>query len=170
MRHTPFWFIYILLLVVQLLLNHFLRMSSYVAICILPVMVLCISIRIKTWAVMLIAFGTGLAADLLSEGVLGLNTVALVPVALLRGPIINVVFGPEVSSRQEDFSPRRNGWEKVMLAAALALLLYLMLYVWTDAAGMRPFGFNLLRLVCTLAVSLPANLITLELLAPDSRR
>ena len=170
MRHTTFWFTYVLLLVVQLLLNRFLRVSPYVAVYILPMMVLCISIRVQTWAVMLIAFATGVAADLLSEGVVGLNAVALVPVALLRNIIVQAVFGTEVFARQEDFSSRRNGWGKVSLAATLALLLYLIMYIWVDAAGMRPFGYNLLRLVCSLAVSLPANLIALELLAPDSRR
>jgi hypothetical protein len=170
MRKPLFWPIYVLLLIAQLVLTHYFRVSPYLTLCILPVMVLCIPIRLNTVWVMLIAFATGLVADLLGEGVLGLNALALVPVGFLRNWIIQLIFGTEVFARGEDFSARRNGLGKVLLAALLALAVYFILFIWVDAAGTRPFGFNLLRLLCSLGGSMLLALLTLELLAPDPRR
>lgn len=170
MKKPVFWLIYVLLVIAQILLTHFLRMSPYLTLCILPVLVLCIPIRVGTVGVMLIAFVTGLTADLVGEGVLGLNTLALVPVGFLRNQIIQLVFGTEVFARGEDFSARRNGVGKVALAALIAEAIFFLLFIWVDGAGTRPFGFNLLRFMCSLGGSMLLALLTLDLLAPDPRR
>lgn len=170
MKKPVFWLIYVLLVIVQLLLTHFLRVSPYFTLCLLPMLVLCIPIRVNTVGAMLIAFVTGLIVDLISEGVLGLNTLALVPVGLLRDSIIRLIFGTEVFARKEDFSARRNGLGKVALAALIAEALFFILFIWVDAAGTRPFGFNLLRLVCSLSGSMVLAMLASDLLAPDPRR
>ena len=90
MRKSGFWVAYFLLLVAQILLSNYFLFTPYITLSILPVMVLCISTRIAPYVCMLIAFGSGLMVDWLSEGVLGLNAFALVPVALLGavpGPV-----------------------------------------------------------------------------------
>ena len=170
MRKSGFWLIYLLLAIAQLILTNFLRLSPYLMLSILPVMVLCIPIRTSTAVTMIIAFATGLSVDLLSEGVLGLNALALVPVALCRNSILRLVFGTELFARGEDFTARRNGVGKVMLAALIANILFLALYVWVDSAGMRPFSFNVIRFGVSLAASMVLSHPVLELLAPDSRR
>lgn len=170
MKKPLFWLIYVLLVIAQLLLTHFLRVSPYLTLCLLPVLVLCIPIRVGTVGAMLIAFATGFTVDLLSEGILGLNTLALVPIGLLRNWIIRLVFGTEVFAREEDFSVRRNGLGKVLLAILIADAIFLALFVWVDAAGTRPFGFNLLRFLCSLGGSMLVALPALDLLAPDPRR
>ena len=143
---------------------------SYLMFTILPVMVLCISIRIGTLGTMLIAFVTGLTVDLLSEGLLGLNALSLVPVAFCRNGIIRLVFGNEVFARGEDFSAQRNGLGKVILATLIAYALFLAVYVWVDSAGMRPLSFNAIRFAVSLVAGLLASLLCLGLLAPDPRR
>lgn len=170
MRRPVFWFIYILLVIVQLLLTNYLRVSPYLMLSILPVMVLCISIRVGTLGAMLIAFASGLAVDYLSEGMLGLNALALVPVAYLRNGIIRLIFGNELFARQEDFSLQRNGFGKVMLALLLAQSLFLLIYIWVDGAGMRPFTFNAIRFGVSLVAGMLFSLPVMGLLAPDPRR
>lgn len=170
MRKSGFWFIYALLMVAQLLLSTYLRVSPYLMLTILPVMVLCISIRNSTASTMLIAFVTGLVIDLLSEGMLGLNALALVPVAFCRNSIIRLVFGQELFAREEDFSIQKNGFGKVVLAVLLAQALFLLVYIWVDGAGMRSVSFNALRFAVSLVAGLLISLLTLSLLAPDTRR
>lgn len=170
MRNPTFWITYLLLVVVQLVLSHFFRLSPYFTLCILPVMVLSIPIRVGTAGTMLIAFATGITIDLISEGVLGLNTLALVPIGLLRNGTIRLVFGSEVFAREEDFSARRNGLGKVALAALIAEAVFFTLYIWIDSAGTRPLGFNLLRFLGSLSGSMVLSMLSLELLAPDPRR
>ena len=68
MRKGKFWLVYLLLAAAQMLLCNYVHLSAYLFISILPVMVLCISTRVPTWVTMVIAFLTGLAVDILSEG------------------------------------------------------------------------------------------------------
>lgn len=170
MRRSIFWLNYALLVVVQLLLSNFLRVSPYMVLSILPLMVLSISIRVGTVGAMLIAAATGLTVDFLTEGFIGLNTIALVPVAFCRNGIIRLVFGTELFARGEDFSPQRNGFWKTLLALLLGQSIFLLIYIWIDGAGMRPFSFNALRFVVSLLTGMLISLFTLGLLAPDPRR
>ena len=170
MRKPEFWIVYVLLLLAQLLLSNYFHVTPYIMLTILPVMVLCISIRVGTVGAMLIAFATGLAVDWLSEGVLGLNALALTPVAFLRNPIIRLVFGSEVFARGEDFSLQRSGFGKVSLALLLAQSVFLLVYIWADGAGLRPLWFNAARFGASLAAGFALSLCTLQVLAPDPRR
>lgn len=170
MRRNVFWLNYILLVIVQLLLTNYLRISPYLMLSILPILVLCISIRIETVGTMFIAFATGLAVDLLSEGLLGINALALVPVAFFRNAIIRLIFGTELFARSEDFSVKRNGFGKLVLALTLGQILFLLVYIWVDSAGMRPFSFNAIRFAVSLAGGILVSMLTLGLLAPDPRR
>ena len=170
MRKSGFWVAYSLLLVAQILLSNYFRFTPYITLSILPVMVLCISTRIKTSACMLIAFLTGLTVDWLAEGVLGLNALALVPVALLRNPIIHMMFGEGMFTREEDFTVQGNGFAKVLLTIFMGQALFLAIYIWADGAGLRPLWFCLSRFSASLAAGLLVSLLTLNVLAADPHR
>ena len=113
---------------------------------------------------------SGLVVDFLSEGVLGLNALALIPVAFARHGIIGLIFGPELFARKEDFSVGRCGFGKVAVSIFLALLIFLVIYIWADGAGTRPLWFNGLRLAASLVASFVVSLLTLGVLAPDPRK
>lgn len=170
MRKSGFWAAYLLLLLAQLLLSNFFNLTPYLMLAILPVMVLCIPIRVGPVGAMLIAFATGLVTDLLSEGLLGLNAFALVPVAALRFPIIKLVFGTELFARGEDFSPRRNGLWKTVLATTLSQAVFTLLYVWADGAASQPFWFDAARFGISLVAGTILSLACLPSLAPDTRK
>ena len=100
----------------------------------------------------------------------GLNTLALLPVAYLRIPLIKLIFGEDLISRGEDFTVRKNGIGKVTLAVILVQSLFLLLYIWADGAGMRPFWFNALRFGASLLAGYAAAIIVIDALAPDTRK
>jgi len=165
-----FWIAYVLLLLAQLLMSNYFHVTPYIFLTILPVMVLCIPIRVGTAGAMFIACFSGLVIDFLSEGVLGLNALALIPVAFARNGIIGLIFGPELFARKEDFSVGRCGFGKVAVSLFLALLIFLVIYIWADGAGTRPLWFNGLRLAASLVASFVVSLLTLGVLAPDPRK
>ena len=169
MKKSGFWLIYIILLVAQLLLSTYANFTPCVMVTMLPVMVLCMPIRMGTVLAMVIAFATGLSVDLLSEGLLGLNALALVPVAFARNSIIRLIFGGELFAREEDFSIHRNGFWKVLVAIVLSTALFLAVYIWADGAGTRPLLFNAIRFGASLVASTLLSLLVVNLLAPDSR-
>lgn len=170
MRKSGFWVAYFLLLVAQILLSNYFLFTPYITLSILPVMVLCISTRIKPYVCMLIAFGSGLMVDWLSEGVLGLNAFALVPVALLRNPVIRLVYGEGLFTRKEDFTVKGHGFAKVIMAILMVQALFLTLYIWADGAGLRPLWFSLARFFASLPAGLVVSLLTLNVLAADPHR
>ena len=170
MRKNEFWAVYLLLLLAQLLLSNYVNVSPYIMVTILPVMVLCIPLRVGPVPTMIIAFATGLVVDLLSEGLLGLNAIALVPVAFIRNSIIRLMFGEELFSRREDFCPRRHGMGKTAVATFTGIAVFLLIYVWVDGAGIRTFWFNAARWGASLACSLLLSLACLPNLAPDTRK
>ncbi|MBP5483688.1 MAG: hypothetical protein J6X99_05460 [Bacteroidales bacterium] len=170
MRKNAFWIVYVMLLLGQLLISNYFTFTPYITLSILPVMVLCISTSVSTPATMIIAFLTGLAVDWLSEGVLGLNAIALVPVAYIRKPVIQFIFGNSLSARKEDFTVQSNGQLSVMVAILAVQAVFLAIYIWVDGAGMRPFWFNVARFFASLAAGLLVSVFTLTPLASDNRR
>ena len=88
---------YILLFLAQAALWNYANFSQYLLIVFLPAMLLCLPIGRSPVHTMAVAFVTGLLMDFLVTGQLGLTSLALVPVALLRRPVIRLVFGAELS-------------------------------------------------------------------------
>lgn len=170
MRKSNFFLVYLLLTVAQILICNYFHLTPYVTLSLLPVMVLCLPVRISTTAALFIAFATGLSVDFLAEGLIGLNTLALLPVAFLRMPLIRLIFGEDLISRKEDFTVRKNGMGKVTLAILLVQALFLLLYIWADGAGTRPFWFNAVRFGASLLTGYLAALAVIGVLAPDTRK
>ena len=76
-----FGILYVLLIICQVLMSTYTQLGPYIMLSMLPAMVLCIPTGVRTTTCMLIAFASGLAVDWLSEGFIGLNIAALLPVA-----------------------------------------------------------------------------------------
>ena len=170
MRKNSYYFVFLLLVALQMLICNYLSLAAWLMLSILPVMILCVPLRLPTFWTMLLAFATGCAVDLLSEGILGLNALALVPVAAVRKDIIRLIFGDELFARKEDFSVRKNGFGKVALAIFLVQALFLVIYIWADGAGTRPFSFNAIRFGISLLAGWALSLIIIDILAPDTRK
>lgn len=157
--------IYILLVVAQILICNFINLGQYLMLSILPVMVLCLPLTIPAAGLMLIAAVCGLAVDWLAEGILGLNMLAIVPVAFIRNMVVNLLFGKDHTERGDGFSIRKNGFVRVSVAILICQAVFLTIYVIADGAGTRPFLFNLIKvgvsLVCGYIISLPiVNMLT----------
>ena len=161
---------YILLLVAQMLICNYFHVSPYLMLSILPAMVLCIPTRVRTAFAMLIAFATALCVDLLAEGVLGLNILALVPVALCRRSICGFIFGEELLVREEDFSTRKYGFPKVIFALVIVQFIFLAVYLYADGAVVRPPLFSLERFGVSLLAGVLVSIPVAEILTPDDRK
>lgn len=165
MNRNHFFLSYLLLLILQMLLSNYFNLSPYISLSILPVMILMLPIRYGTVFAMLLAFASGLAVDWLSEGVIGLNALALVPVALARKGIIYLVFGSEFFVRKENISLRKHGFAKMSVAIVMAQSLFLLIYIWADGAATRPFSFNATRFFVSLIAGWLLSLLLSKALA-----
>ena len=170
MRKPGFTLTYILLMIAQILLCNFCNFSQYLIVVFLPVMILCIPIKHGSVFAMCAAFVTGFAVDFLSSGMLGLTSLALVPVAAARKGIIRLVFGSELFSRGEEISVQRQGLGKSLLAILMVTAVFLVLYIWADGAGTRPMEFNLCKLGFSLAADTLISYFVCALLTSDEIR
>lgn len=164
------WALYLLFMAVQLVMTNYLHLSQFVTLSILPALIMCLPLSFAPWVAMLFAFATGLTVDFFAEGVIGLNTVALLPVAALRLPVISLMIGSDAIERGMDFNFKKNGPAKVTMVTFIPLFVFLFIYIAADGAGMRPFWFNCARFAASLAVDLFLCLMVVKTLNPDDRR
>lgn len=165
-----FGILYVLLIICQVLMSTFTQLGPYIMLSMLPAMILCIPTGIRTSICLLIAFASGLAADWLSEGFLGLNTAALLPVALIRKGTIRIFLGEDIINRNDTFSIRKNGLGKVSLALITSISVFLAIHIFLDGAGTRPMWFCLTRFGASLACNWLVGLLVINILTPDDRK
>lgn len=170
MKQHSFLLTFILMLIGQILLCNYFRVTQYVTLSILPVMIMCIPTKHSTTLALIAAFVTGLAVDMLSEGIIGLNVLALVPVAFVRQKVVKAIFGEEIFTRGGNFSIGRYGPTKVSFAILIAQSLFLFIYVLADGAGTRPLWFNGARFGASLLAGYLLSLFVVEMMSPDDRK
>jgi hypothetical protein len=165
-----FGLLYFLLMVCQVLLCNYFQFTPYAMLTLLPAMILCVPLTVSTIGCMFLALASGLAVDWLAEGVVGLNASALIPVALLRKPLIRLYFGEDLITRKDSFSLRKYGLTKVSAAVITSLAVFLVIYIFLDGAGTKPLWFNLTRGGITFLCSYLVSLIVINTLTPDDRK
>lgn len=162
---------YILLLVAQILLWNYFNFTQFLTIAILPAMILCLPVRKSAVFGMAVAFISGVIVDFFAGGLVGLTSFALVPAALLRLPVIQLVFGSELRARGEDISFQRQGTQKMLLATCLVTAVFLLLFITVESAGTRPLWVDLTKFAASLAAStLVSTYITWILCSEDSQK
>lgn len=170
MKTQNFGLLYFLMVLGQMVLCNFADFSPFVMLTMLPAMVICVPLSVSTPACMLLAFATGLSVDWLSEGIIGINAASLVPVALMRKPLIRFFLGEDIITRSDSFSFRKNGISKISFILIISTLIFLSIYVFLDGAGTRPAWFNLTRTGASLGCDLILALIVTGILTTDDRR
>ena len=159
---------YILLFLAQAVLWNFFPFAQHLTLVFLPAMLLCLPQERGPVRMMLTAFLTGLALDFIVSGQLGLTSFALVPVALLRRPVISLVFGSELFARGEELSFERQGWQKFVPAILLLTAVFLIVFIWVDNAGTRPFWFCALKFVLSLLASSALSVLVAVVMLNES--
>lgn len=162
--------LYTLLLIGQIILCNYGQLSPYMMLSLLPAMVLCIPTGVSTMAGMAIAFVSGLSVDWLSEGIIGLNAAALVPVAFIRKGVIKIFLGEDIITRGDRFTYRKNGFAKISAAHSVCLILFLGLYILLDGAGTRPAWFCLTKGGISFVCNFILAIIVTNILSPDERK
>lgn len=165
-----FFILYLLLLICQIAICNYAALGPYLMLTLLPAMVICIPLTISTPVCMLIAFASGLAVDWLSEGLIGINAASLIPVAALRSTFIRIFLGEDIINRKDSFSVRRNGAGKISIVMAATTSVFLLVYIFLDGAGTRPFWFCTARFFASLAANMILAALVTDILTPDDRR
>ena len=170
MKTQNFGLLFFMMVLGQMVLCNFAGFSPFIMLTMLPAMIVCVPLTVSTPLCLLLAFATGLSVDWLSEGLIGINAASLVPVALMRKPLIRFFLGEDLITRSDSFSFRKNGVGKISLVLIVSLLIFLGIYVFLDGAGTRPTWFNLTRMGLSLLCNYVLALIVTNILTVDDRR
>ena len=160
----------VLFVVAQMLLSNYALFTPFVMLGILPAVVLCITPKAGTVLTMLIAFAMGLAVDLLAEGTLGINALSLVPIALIRRPLIEAICGNEPFENKEPISIKKYGFSRISLAIIIVCAIFTAIYTIADCAGTRPFWFILAKTGASTMASYVVSILIVHQLTNDYRR
>lgn len=145
MKKTQIFICILVLCLVQMLLNNFLNINYLLSLSLLPLAILCLPRDFPGIAALIVAFAAGLLCDFASTGNLGLESCALMPLALLRSPLLSF-FGTEEGLGSKEGCPLSGmSSGRVFLLLLAGCLIFYAVFVWVDAAGTRSFAFNLLR-------------------------
>ena len=158
--------LYVVLTVIQIVFNNFFGLSRYVLVSVLPVLVLMLPARYGRIAAMLVAFATGFAVDFFSTGMLGITSLALVPVAVVGRPIMGAALARQGVTR-EDISFKRLGIVGMSLSVALVCAIFFLIYIWADVAGTVGFWPSALRFLLSVLVSTPFGVLIARQLRPE---
>lgn len=161
--------IFLLLVIAQLMICNYVHISAYLMLSILPTLILFLPRNISTIPSLLIAFAVGISIDAFGEGLFGLNTIALLPVAYFRKPILSMIFGQELIERNENISLHKYGFAKVSFALLCAESLFLIIYIAADGAGIRSFSFNSIRFIISLISGYLLSLPIINILNYEDR-
>lgn len=170
MKTQNFGLLFFMMVLGQMVLCNFAGFSPFITLTMLPAMIVCVPLTVSTPLCLLLAFATGLSVDWLSEGLIGINAASLVPVALMRKPLIRFFLGEDLITRSDSFSFRKNGIGKISFVLIVSLLIFLGIYVFLDGAGTRPTWFNLTRMGLSLLCNYVLALIVTNILTVDDRR
>ena len=165
-----FGLLYCMMLICQIVLSTYSPIGPYITLTVLPAMILCIPTSVSTLACMFIAFASGLCVDWLSEGLIGINAAAIVPVALARRSIVKIFFGEDLITRKDSFSFNKYGTAKVSAAITTSIAIFLAMYIMLDGAGTRPLWFNTVSFLASLLCNWLLGLIVTHTLTPDDRK
>lgn len=161
---------WLLLLAIQAVICDCMFLGPLVTVSLLPAMVMFIPLHTRTEVTMLIAFAAGFAVDWASDGVLGLNMAALVPVALVQKPLVRLFIGEDTVVRTEALSVKKSGWTRMLALVTVATAVFLTVYVTVDGAGERTFGFSALRFAVSLAADVPFGAAVIHIFSGRNSR
>ena len=157
---------YVILTVVQIVFNNYFGLSRYVLISVLPVLVLMLPARLGRIVAMLVAFATGLVVDFFSTGMLGITSLALVPVALVGRPITSAAVARQGAIR-EDITFKRLGIVGISYSVALVCAIFFFIYIWADAAGTVGFWPSALRFLLSVLASTLVGVLIARQIRPE---
>lgn len=167
MTTSRFTVLYIIVLFAQVVIGNYCDFTQLLFITVLPSMIMMLPPSVSTRKALTIAFFSALFIDLATESIIGINVFAAVPTALVRRPVITMLFGDDPDGRGKTISMSGTGFLQVCIMILISTAIFLALYLWADGAGL---GFSVAKFFVSLVASTICSIGACDLLASGHRR
>lgn len=145
--------LFVLIFILQVLISSYVDLGAYIYICLIPLLVINIPMKVDIRLTMIIGFAIGLLLDVFANGVLGLNAAAATWVAAFKGPIFQKTVNKEHRYNIEVPSMRNIGIFNYIFYLTICTLIYLCSYMVMECFSLRPFLFIVIRILISLVVN-----------------
>lgn len=145
--------LFVLIFILQILICNYVELGAYVYICLIPLLIINIPMKVDIRLTMLAGFAIGLLLDIFANGVLGLNAAAGTMLASFKGPLFQRTVNKEHRYNIEVPSMRNIGILNYVIYLTLCTLIYLTTYTLLECVSLRPFLFILFRILISLVIN-----------------
>ncbi|MBO4768662.1 MAG: hypothetical protein J5495_03905 [Bacteroidales bacterium] len=145
--------LFVLIFILQVLICNYVDLGAYIYICLLPLLIINIPMKLDIRLTMLIGFALGLLLDFFANGVLGLNAAAATTLAAFKGPLFQKTINKEHRYNIEVPSMRNVSVINYIIYLTMCTAIYLVTYMLLECVSLRPFLFILIRILISLAVN-----------------
>jgi len=144
---------FIVLFFLQIILNDFLNISSYLYLSLIPLAIIIIPKGIQTWKIMAFGFVFGLLFDMISDGVLGLNAAASVALAASRDWLFGVIVNKDKSDKAQTISVRSMSVIRYIWFVLSCVSVYLLIYILLDDIQTRSSTFFFMKFLLSMIIN-----------------
>ena len=145
--------LFVLIFILQVLICNYVDFGAYIYICLIPLLVINIPMKLDIRLTMIIGFALGLQLDVFANGVLGLNAAAATMLAAFKGSLFEKTVNKEHRYNIEVPSMRNVGIINYIAYLTLCTAIYLVTYTLLECVSLRPFLFILIRILISLLVN-----------------
>lgn len=150
----------VFLMLIQMLLSGYVNIWPMLYIAVFPMLLIALPHNINRYISLLIAFGTGLLTDFISDGVLGLNAAAATALMYFREPFFHLIINKSTLENMTLLTERSIGTSKFILLSAFSYAIFFIFYIAFDSGESTSFYYILLR----FAINLIVNVVLIILL------
>ena len=145
--------LFVLIFILQVLICNYVDVGAYIYICLIPLLIINIPMKLDIRLTMLIGFALGLLLDLFANGVLGLNAAAGTMLAAFKGPLFQKTVNKEHRYNIEVPSMRNIGIMSYIAYLTMCTVIYLFTFTLLECVSLRPFLFILIRILISLIIN-----------------
>lgn len=145
--------LFVLIFILQVLICNYVDVGAYIYICLIPLLIINIPMKLDFRLTMLIGFALGLLLDLFANGVLGLNAAAGTMLAAFKGPLFQKTVNKEHRYNIEVPSMRNIGIINYIAYLTMCTAIYLFTFTLLECVSLRPFLFILIRILISLVIN-----------------
>ncbi len=151
-RYISYLLLFLLTALLQLFLFDNLTISVYINPLVYIAFIALLPMELKPVAVLLLGLVTGVAMDFMM-GAAGINTIATLPVAFLRGSVLGVLYLREDDREAGVPSPERLGMRKFIEYIVVLVVMHHTLFFLLEALSWSQLPHTLLRIFLSSTLS-----------------
>lgn len=145
----------IIIILLQIICEHYLYFGQYIIISLLPIIILSLPIRTNSSVAMLIAFVIGLVTDILSNSIIGITPASMVILATCRNAFVHSLRENENVNKNSAPTVEIMGDKMFLTYIIVSYIVYISAYNFIEIAEITNKTYFFLRILISSVINIP---------------